>query len=76
MWKLPDADRAAALLEGTVPGETWEQAVTASLTALCHRAARQPAERHAHGLADIYAELEPEPGMAVFDARLKAYNSG
>ncbi|QKV95935.1 hypothetical protein HUT19_32810 [Streptomyces sp. NA02950] len=65
-----DLARAAALLEDTAPGQPWEQAVTACLIALWRRAARQPADRHPHGLADIYAELEPELGMAVFDARL------
>ncbi|MGW0702999.1 hypothetical protein ACWD0A_27535 [Streptomyces sp. NPDC002867] len=65
-----DPDRGATLLGDTVPGEPREQAVTACLTALCRRAAGQPVDRNAHGLADIYAELEPEPGMAVFYARL------
>lgn len=65
-----DLDRAAALVEDTAPGEPWEQAVTACFTALCRRAARQPADRPTHGLADIYADLEPERGTAVFDARL------
>jgi hypothetical protein len=65
-----DPARAAALLADTAPGEPWEQAVTACLTALCRRAARQPTDRHTRGLADIYAELEPELGMAVFDTRL------
>ena len=61
---------ATALLGDTAPGEPWEQAVTACLTALCHRSTGQPADHHAHELADIYVHLEPEPGTAAFDARL------
>ncbi|MFC7908343.1 hypothetical protein [Streptomyces nigra] len=65
-----DPDRAATLLGETAPSEPWEQAVAACLTALCRRAAGQPADRPANRLADIYVELEPELGTAVFDARL------
>ncbi|MFF0205820.1 hypothetical protein [Streptomyces sp. NPDC005017] len=63
-------DRAEALLQETTPSAPWEQAVTACLTALCRPTAQPPAGRHAHQLADIYTRLAPEPGRAVFDARL------
>ncbi|QHC26382.1 hypothetical protein [Streptomyces sp. GS7] len=65
-----DPAGAVDLLEETTPGEPWEQAVTACLTALCHRAASQPAAHRTHTLANMYAKLEPARGMAVFDARL------
>ncbi|MGI5353024.1 hypothetical protein ACQEU8_33320 [Streptomyces sp. CA-250714] len=65
-----DPTHAAALLENTDPGEPWEQAVTACLTALRRRIAGQPIDRHLHSLADTYTELEPERGMTVFNTRL------
>jgi hypothetical protein len=65
-----DTARAAALLADTTPGDPWEQAVTACLTVLCRRAARQPVDGHLADLAATYLERRSEPGMTVFDARL------
>ncbi len=48
-----DPAHAGDLLGDTAPGEPWEQAVTACLTALCHRSTGQLVDRYAHGLADI-----------------------
>lgn len=65
-----DPARATSLLEATTPGESWEQAVTACLTALCRRATRRSAALPMQALADMYTTLEVERGMSVFDARL------
>lgn len=65
-----DAEEAAALLADTVPGDPWEQAVTACLTTLCRRDAGQPVDGHLEGLVSVYLERKTEPGMTVFDTRL------
>ncbi|MFG3407726.1 hypothetical protein [Streptomyces sp. NPDC048142] len=65
-----DTAHAATLLAGTVPGEPWEQTVTACLTALWRREAGQPVGDHLADLADAYLERKAEPGMTVFDIRL------
>ncbi|MER6396057.1 hypothetical protein ABT263_08325 [Kitasatospora sp. NPDC001603] len=61
-----DLPGALALLEDTEPGDTWEAAVTAVLTALCrpgdHDAADQAID---HCLA-----LDTEEGLAAFTTRL------
>ncbi|MFJ4676963.1 hypothetical protein [Kitasatospora sp. NPDC088783] len=57
---------ALALLRETDPGEPWEGAVTAALTALCRPGDRTAAE-HA---ADLWTALEPDDGLAVFTTRL------
>ncbi len=57
---------ALALLDDTEPGDPWEDAVTAVLTALCRPGDRQAAE-HA---ADLWTALEPGDGLAVFTIRL------
>ncbi|GLF95528.1 hypothetical protein [Streptomyces yaizuensis] len=66
------ADRAASLLRDSAPGEPWEEAITACLTALCRRTAGLPISRLTSALAGMYERLELEPGMAVFHARLGA----
>ncbi|MFF5335393.1 hypothetical protein [Streptomyces sp. NPDC013181] len=63
-----DTARAALLLADTMPGEPWEQAVTACLTVLCHRDAGQPVG--AADLVSVCLGRNPEPGMTVFDTRL------
>ncbi|MFF0336472.1 hypothetical protein ACFYUM_28275 [Streptomyces fimicarius] len=65
-----DPAHAATLLGGTVPGEPWEQTVTACLTALWRRDAGQPVAGYLADLADAYLERGAEPGMTVFDIRL------
>ncbi|MGW1324266.1 hypothetical protein ACWD64_17230 [Streptomyces antibioticus] len=63
-----DTTSASLLLAETAPGDPWEQAVTACLTALCRRDAGEPVD-----LADLVAtclERKAEPGMTVFDIRL------
>ncbi|MFF2025223.1 hypothetical protein ACFVW2_25875 [Streptomyces sp. NPDC058171] len=64
------SDHAAVLLHGTTPDEPWEQVVTACLTALCHRAAQQTADRDVENLVSMYEALESDPGTAVFNIRL------
>ncbi|CAL9312700.1 hypothetical protein [Streptomyces sp. SudanB182_2057] len=65
-----DTVRAADLLADTVPGEPWEQAVTACLTALCRRDARQLSDTSAQDLASTFRDWQAELGMTVFDIRL------
>jgi hypothetical protein len=64
-----DHDTALALLDDTTPGEAWENAVTACLTVLCGRSARNmPAST-----ADVmqrYEALTPAPPLVAFQARL------
>ncbi|MFJ6382764.1 hypothetical protein ACIQI7_22525 [Kitasatospora sp. NPDC092039] len=60
---LPDA---LALLTATEPGEPWEDAVTAALTALC-----RPGNRHAAETAIGHClAFEPDEGLAAFTTRL------
>lgn len=65
-----DAAHTSALLAGTVPGEPWEQTVTACLSVLRRLDAGQPVCSHLAGLADTFLERAAEPGMTVFDIRL------
>lgn len=65
-----DTAHASALLADTVPGEPWEQTVTACLTVLCRRDAGQPVDGHLADLAATYLDRAAEPGMTVFDIRL------
>ncbi|MEV6592184.1 hypothetical protein [Streptomyces acidicola] len=65
-----DTARAAVLLAETMPGDPWEQAVTACLTVLCRRDAGQPTDGHLADLVTAYSGRKSEPGMTVFDIRL------
>ncbi|CAM5741187.1 hypothetical protein SMICM304S_07821 [Streptomyces microflavus] len=65
-----DTAHASALLADTMPGETWEQTVTACLTVLSRRAAGQLADAQLADLATTYLDRQAEPGMTVFDIRL------
>jgi hypothetical protein len=65
-----DTAWAAVLLAETMPGDPWEQAITACLTVLCRRGAELPVEDHLAALATTYLEWPAEPGMTVFDTRL------
>ncbi|WP_121176716.1 hypothetical protein [Streptomyces sp. 1114.5] len=57
---------ALALLQDTEPGDPWEHAVTAVLTALCHPGDPRATDRAiGHSLA-----VEPDEGLAVFTTRL------
>ncbi|MEU4300296.1 hypothetical protein [Kitasatospora aureofaciens] len=61
-----DLPRALALLSGTEPGNPWENAVTAVLTALCC-----PGDQHAAEAAiDRWLALAAGDGLAVFTTRL------
>ncbi|MFD5915423.1 hypothetical protein ACFVYP_16970 [Kitasatospora sp. NPDC058201] len=61
-----DVPAALALLEETEPGDPWEGAVTAVLTALC-----RPGDRRAAGRAiDHCLALDEGEGLAVFTTRL------
>lgn len=62
--------RAVELLSDTVPGEPWEQAVTACLTALCRRDDGDARINDVTGLVAMYRNHEAKPGMTVFDIRL------
>ncbi|MFH8467674.1 hypothetical protein [Streptomyces sp. NPDC017991] len=65
-----DTAWAALLLADTMPGDPWEQAVTACLAVLCRRDAGQPIDGHLADLVTAYSERKTEPGMTVFDTRL------
>ncbi|TYC69576.1 hypothetical protein [Streptomyces sp. CB01881] len=61
-----DLPGALALLADTEPGDSWENAVTAVLTALC-----RPGDPHAAADAiDRCLTFEPDEGLAVFATRL------
>ncbi|MFD8749409.1 lantibiotic dehydratase [Kitasatospora sp. NPDC059577] len=61
-----DLPGALALLAATEPGEAWENAVTAVLTALC-----RPGDRHAAETAIGHClAFEPDDGLAVFSTHL------
>ncbi|MCX4907891.1 hypothetical protein [Streptomyces sp. NBC_00878] len=65
-----DTAQATALLVDTMPGDPWEQAVTACLTVLSRRDAGQPVGGRLADLVTTYSEWKTEPGMTVFDIRL------
>ncbi|WP_155059335.1 hypothetical protein [Streptomyces blattellae] len=65
-----DTAWAVVLLADTMPGDPWEQAVTACLTVLCRRDAGQPIDGHLADLVTAYLGRKTEPGMTVFDTRL------
>ncbi|WP_405862066.1 hypothetical protein OG407_27550 [Streptomyces sp. NBC_01515] len=65
-----DTAQASALLAATMPGDSWEQAVTTSLSVLCRRDAGQPFDGHLADLVTTYFERKSAPGMTVFDTRL------
>ncbi|WP_445395040.1 hypothetical protein ACSMX9_17575 [Streptomyces sp. LE64] len=65
-----DTAWAAVLLADTMPGDPWEQAVTACLTVLCRRDAGQSIDGHLADLVTAYSGRKAEPGMTVFDTRL------
>ncbi|MFE9926199.1 hypothetical protein ACFYQA_32935 [Streptomyces sp. NPDC005774] len=65
-----DTAEAAVLLADTMPGDTWEQAVTACLATLFRRDAGLPVDGHLTDLVTTYFERKTEPGMTVFDVRL------
>ncbi|MDH6579385.1 hypothetical protein [Kitasatospora sp. MAP5-34] len=61
-----DTAGALALLEATEPGEPWENAVTAVLTALC-----RPGHQHTAATAiDHCLSLQPTAGLDLFTTRL------
>lgn len=65
-----DTEYAAELLTTTTPGDPWEQAVTACLTALYRRDANQDLDTCTTELVGTYLNHEAQPGLTVFDIRL------
>ncbi|MGQ4389846.1 hypothetical protein [Streptomyces sp. SAS_270] len=65
-----DTAWAALLLADTVPGDAWEQVVTACLTVLCRRDAGHPIDGHLADLVTAYSGRKIYPGTTVFDTRL------
>ncbi|MFD0262416.1 hypothetical protein ACFVH7_29615 [Kitasatospora indigofera] len=61
---------AQQLLSDTIPGEPWENAVTACLTALCHPAAHRLAANELDVLTGYFPRLEIRADLAVFHTRL------
>ncbi|MER6808093.1 hypothetical protein ABT299_02330 [Spirillospora sp. NPDC000708] len=65
-----DPSSALCLLQETRAPASWEQAVTAALTAYCLRSARRSAARAVDSMVEHYRRLGPEPELAVFRTRL------
>ncbi|WP_277310646.1 hypothetical protein [Spongiactinospora sp. TRM90649] len=65
-----DTTGALALLDDTQPGEPWENAVTACLSALCRGCTGQLGDQNSTLLIDRYQLLPPIPGLDVFHTRL------
>jgi hypothetical protein len=65
-----DYDQAQQLLAGTTPGEPWENAVTACLTALCQPPDWRPGALDLDVLSAIVSDLDCQPGLSVFRTRL------
>ncbi|GAA4205054.1 hypothetical protein GCM10022252_65000 [Streptosporangium oxazolinicum] len=65
-----DADGALALLADTLPGEPWENAVTACLNALCRRSTYQLVKADLAAMLECYRQLVFAPGLVVFSMRL------
>ncbi|MGH3735015.1 MAG: hypothetical protein ACRDT6_05265 [Micromonosporaceae bacterium] len=63
-----DHDGALELLDTTAPGEPWQDAVTACLTALC--AEPNNSAIHRTDALKRYRRLVPKPPLAVFQTRL------
>ncbi|MDT0378413.1 methyltransferase, FxLD system [Streptomyces sp. DSM 42041] len=62
--------QALALLNDTAPGEPWEDAVTACLTAFSRREAGQQSAHQVLPAWGRYTALGAADGLAVFDTRL------
>lgn len=58
------------ILADTTLGESWENAVTMCLTALCRPRRWKPRATDTGGLISAYAELDPRPGLSIFNTRL------
>ncbi|MGH3914244.1 MAG: hypothetical protein ACRDTC_12685 [Pseudonocardiaceae bacterium] len=65
-----DTCGALALLSDTLPGEPWENTVTACLTALCRQHTAQLTDPEIATLLDRYRHLDISPGLVVFHNRL------
>jgi len=65
-----DHDDAQQLLADTAPGEPWENAVTACLTALCRPPDRQSADHELDALLAHCRQLDFQTNLAVFHTRL------
>ncbi|MFJ7420074.1 hypothetical protein ACIQXD_15910 [Streptomyces uncialis] len=65
-----DTDEAMTQLADTVPGEPWENAVTACLTVLARRYADLPFDQDLGMTLDGYQQLHRVPELAVFHTRL------
>ncbi|MCX4664366.1 hypothetical protein [Streptomyces uncialis] len=61
---------AMAQLADTVPGEPWENTVTACLTVLARRHADGPSDQDLYTMLDGYQQLHRIPELAVFHTRL------
>lgn len=65
-----EPESALAIVEQCAASKAWEQAVAACLSAFCRRAAgHPPCDAELAGITE-YLDLEPEPELATFRARL------
>jgi hypothetical protein len=65
-----DCSGARRLLVSTQPGEPWENAVTACLTALCHSPRQHASEQDIDALVDRCRQVDLEPTLIAFRTRL------
>ncbi|WP_329317980.1 hypothetical protein [Streptomyces sp. NBC_01262] len=65
-----DHDKAQRLLAETIPGDPWENAVTACLTALCIAPDRRPASHEIEALLVCCRRVDFQPDLVVFHTRL------
>ncbi|MGW7691750.1 hypothetical protein ACWGMA_23280 [Streptomyces asiaticus] len=62
---------AMTLLADTVPGEPWENAVTACLKVMSRRQAGLPVDREITEMLHCYQQLDHTPELAAFHTRLR-----
>jgi hypothetical protein len=58
------------MLAETEPGEPWEAAVTACLTALSQPPGQPPTNTHRDAMISTYHQLNPDPTLVTFTTRL------
>lgn len=65
-----DHDAAQQLIHGTIPGQPWENAVTACLGLLCRPPDHRPTEREIDSLLASCHQLDFQDNLVVFHTRL------
>lgn len=65
-----DPGEAVRMLDEAVPGEPWENSVTACLAVLCRRLAGLPTDQEVRSVLDQYRNLGRTTELTVFHTRL------